>query len=437
MILNSLFIFRCIDIHTMEISSGIFLHLTFLCFFNGHLSFDPESVIVQSPEDDHRRTDKMQIEESQQKAFIGEEEPRIRVRVRKYMRPFRIGSRIVWREVRREYIVRGQDSIRLQNLRTPEPNSRWTTEKSFINDKIGENAADDESSMPSDLPNDQSNSKRATESTITKVTSEQTFDGNKSQMPPNRIKGNNRNNHESSNTINSSPATTGSDEEYFEDENKEDVVIKSPGRNSPDSNFFAGIVNDFAFKLVETLNLESNFVISPLSIFVALSMCYLGADGRTKAQMEQALGMDDNAVHGEHLHQGIKDLLSLVLEDSRGYKLFAANGIFLGQNFTPDAQFVENIKKYYDAEFKNLDFGNPELNLRFINDWVTRNTENMITSIMDSPPSPLMRLILLNAVYFEGYWKTKFPIPLTHTGKFYPIGGKEKEVSYMLIVKFL
>lgn len=254
-------------------------------------------------------------------------------------------------------------------------------------------------------------------------------------MSQNRIKGNNKNNHENSKTINSSPATTESGEEYFEDEDPENAVNKSPGRISPDSNFFAGIVNDFAFKLVETLNLESNFVISPLSIFVALYMCYLGADGRTKAQMEQALGMDRNAIHGEHLHQGIKDLLSLILKDSRGYKLFVANGMFLGQNVPVDAQFEENIKKYYDAELKNIDFGYPQLSLRLINDWVTQNTESMITSIIDSPPSAMMRLILLNAVYFKGNWKTMFPPHLTTDEKFHLLNGYVKEVSYAYNIK--
>lgn len=204
-------------------------------------------------------------------------------------------------------------------------------------------------------------------------------------------------------------------------------------KNSPDTNFFASIVNDFAFKLIETANLNSNFIVSPLSIFVALSMCYLGSDGNTKAQMEQALGLNDNAVHGDNLHQGISDLLRMISPDTPEYQLFVANGMFLGKNFTANGKFDEDMRNYYGTEMRNLDFGNPELSVSFINDWVSRSTRNMIPNIINRPPPMLTRLLLLNAVFFKGIWKTQFPVDLTYHGKFHYLDGNSKNVRVFFL----
>lgn len=380
----------------MKIHSIVFLHIIFLCLLTGHHSSNPDSVITQDSEGNDQKIDDMQIEESQERAVISRAGRRYFIIA--YMRPFIVGSRVVWKEVRRETVDLRQFRNAWRNFRIGMFDSRRTTEKSIINVNNGPNV-----------------------------------DDNNSQIPPNRDEENDNDYDENSKTINSFSGATESEEEYFEVENPENEATKSPEKISPDSNFFAGIVNNFAFTLVEKINLESNFVISPLSIFVALSMCYLGADGRTKAQLEQALGMNENAIHGEHLHQGIKALLSLVLKDSHSYNLFLANGMFLGQNFTADAQFEKNMKKYYDAELENVDFGNPELSERLINDWVVRNTNNTIRRIIDSPPSLSTRLILLNAVYFEGYWKIRFPLHLTYPGNFHAIDGSETRVSCKLL----
>lgn len=202
-------------------------------------------------------------------------------------------------------------------------------------------------------------------------------------------------------------------------------------RVSPDANFFAGIINDFAFKLVKTVNLETNFVLSPLSIFIGLSMCYLGSNGATRAQMANVLGLDDKEVHGSRLHQGIHDLTSQIVTQSSDYQLLIANGMFLGKNISTNPEFEDDIRSYYDADVKNLDFGNPDLTVPVINEWVSKNTGNMIRSFFDSPPDPSTRLLVLNAIFFKGIWKMQFSARWTHDGYFFPADGSSKKTPTM------
>ena len=56
---------------------------------------------------------------------------------------------------------------------------------------------------------------------------------------------------------------------------------------------FTSAYSDFAAKLFNTSDdKDSNSLISPLSVMLALAMTANGADGETKAEMEKVLGAD-------------------------------------------------------------------------------------------------------------------------------------------------
>lgn len=410
------------------------------------LSINPEIVMVQSPEDNNERTGKIQIEDSftNSKSVTIQSQEEIKVQKMQIIK------------VQNGDVSTSLESIPVQNqeeineragkmeMEDPSTNPEIEMIHSQIdnNEKIGKMEMEQQSSFNSPsvryfCPYGGCNQREASyertsdrPQTITPFPTVWLNSRNRqpNSRPPNNVNRNNNNNRENSRPYYAFFATTENEEEFLDNKNPESVPTKSPVRTRKDANFFASLVNSFAFKLVETLNIESNFVISPLSIFVALSMCYLGSSGKTKTQMEQAFGIVDYNLQEEELHQGIKDLLPLVLKETPGYELFVANGMFLGKNFPVDAQFEENVKRYYDAEIKNLDFTNPD-SLKLINDWVAKNTRNMITSIINRPPDILTRLVLMNAVFFKGIWKMQFPPNKTYNGKFRTLDRNEKQVS--------
>ena len=51
-----------------------------------------------------------------------------------------------------------------------------------------------------------------------------------------------------------------------------------------------------------------------------------------------------------------------------------------------------------------------------INAWVAGATEGKITDLLQGAPDPLVRAVLVNAVYFKGSWAAKFDPAHTRPG---------------------
>jgi serpin B len=73
-----------------------------------------------------------------------------------------------------------------------------------------------------------------------------------------------------------------------------------------------------------------------------------------------------------------------------------------------DANIINNIILFYVIILKNPDF-KEEKTLEALNKWVSDKTEGMIDPFIESFSDPeLLRLYLVNAVYFNGEWSVPF-----------------------------
>jgi serine protease inhibitor len=157
-------------------------------------------------------------------------------------------------------------------------------------------------------------------------------------------------------------------------------------------------------KETDKLNSESNFMISPLSVAMALGMTYNGAENQTKQAFEQTLrydGMsrsDINRIHG--------DLLTYLLKADPKVAMEIANSIWVDHLFTLMKAFADTNTYYYKAEVASVDFSSPGAE-DIINNWVSDKTHDKITSIIDEIPSSAV-MYLINAIYFYGTWTMKF-----------------------------
>ncbi len=165
--------------------------------------------------------------------------------------------------------------------------------------------------------------------------------------------------------------------------------------------------NAFAFDLlkeVDGFTDEINYMISPLSVSIALGMTMNGAEGQTEDAFVETLGFggmnpsDINFVHGaliEHLHKVDPKVTMEV-----------ANSIWVNQLYTILKEFADTNKHYYNAEIRNLEFINPE-GVNIINKWVEEKTHGKIKDVLDYIPSDAV-MYLINALYFYGNWKYEF-----------------------------
>lgn len=165
--------------------------------------------------------------------------------------------------------------------------------------------------------------------------------------------------------------------------------------------------NTFGLEIFQKIREEStkeNIMISPLSISIALAMTYNGANGDTKAEMENVLHL--NGLTPEEINFSYQSLILALqsLDEDVVFKI--ANAIFYTTDFSVKPDFIQTNKTYYDAEIEQLDFLSPEA-LETINGWVAEKTNNKIQKIIEQL-SPMDRMILLNAIYFNGIWSTRF-----------------------------
>lgn len=188
--------------------------------------------------------------------------------------------------------------------------------------------------------------------------------------------------------------------------------------------------NEFGLEIFRKIRENSddeNLMISPLSISVALAMAYNGADKDTKTEMEKAMKL--NGLTTEQINSSYKMLVDALQSLDKDVVLEITNAIFYAEGFSVKPDFLNINKTVYDAEVSKLNFGSPSA-VETINDWVTDKTRDKITKIIDQL-SPLDRMVLLNAVYFNGIWKTKFDEKGTHNLPFKKINETSIEVPMM------
>ncbi|XP_055977103.1 glia-derived nexin [Sorex fumeus] len=173
---------------------------------------------------------------------------------------------------------------------------------------------------------------------------------------------------------------------------------------------------------------HDNIVVSPHGIASVLGMLQLGADGRTKKQLTLVMRYSVNGV-GKHLKKINKAISSKKNKDI----VTTANAVFVRDGFRMQPPFVARNKDVFQCEVRNLDFGNPAAACDSVNAWVKNETRGMIDSVLspDLIDEMFTRLVLVNAVYFKGLWKSRFPPENTKKRTFTAADGKSYQVPML------
>jgi serpin B len=167
--------------------------------------------------------------------------------------------------------------------------------------------------------------------------------------------------------------------------------------------------NAFAVELYGQLrNQDGNLFFSPESISTALAMTYAGARGDTAAEMAKTLHF---TLPPERLHPAMGALLSDLNAAHKGYQLRVADSLWAQQDYVFLPDFLKLTKSDYGAGFNKVDFkGATEAARLTINQWVEQRTDNKIKELLQPGVlDSLTKMVLTNAIYFKGDWRTAFP----------------------------
>lgn len=182
---------------------------------------------------------------------------------------------------------------------------------------------------------------------------------------------------------------------------------------------------EFAITLYQnSMAVDENTLISPLSVLCALAMTANGAKGETLVQMEKVFGLSVHQIN-EYLHAYMENLPS-----DEKYKVSLANSIWFkdDEKLTVGQNFLQTNADYFGASIYKAAFD--DSTLKDINNWVNKNTDGMIENILDNIPKDAV-MYLINALSFDAEWQNIYKDSQISDGTFTTEFGDKRDVEMM------
>lgn len=198
----------------------------------------------------------------------------------------------------------------------------------------------------------------------------------------------------------------------------ESLEFAIPEVLASNENFHSSQMN-FALTLFQHSASKSqydNVLISPLSMMHALSMTANGASRETKDEMLAVLA---NSLTQEELNEA---LCAYTEHLSSTGNLQLANSIWIreDENLSINEDFLDINQTYFDARIFTEPFHDQTADA--INKWITTNTNNRITKIVDNIDSDTV-MYLINALTFDAEWEDVYTTDNIVYGSFYSSTG--------------
>jgi serine protease inhibitor len=189
--------------------------------------------------------------------------------------------------------------------------------------------------------------------------------------------------------------------------------------------------NAFGFGLLRELDrtrADSNIFMSPLSASMALGMTMNGAAGQTFDEMRTALAFGTRSA--AEINASYRSLIDLLRGLDKAVDFRIANAIWYRAGFPFEQTFLDESRQFFDARVSGLDFGAPSA-VPTINDWVNQSTNGKIDKIVEGPIASDVVMYLINAIYFNGSWTTRFDKSQTRPDQFTTVSGTTAPIVMM------
>lgn len=196
--------------------------------------------------------------------------------------------------------------------------------------------------------------------------------------------------------------------------------------------------NAFAFKLFKSTYKEAllengvntNVLISPLSVNYAFAMLLNGAEGETRKELMDVLYA--NAVSVEQINEYNKALTESLLSVDPSVEIDIANSIWSDITFDIKDEFIRLNKTFYDAEVRTIDFKSSDEALTTVNAWCAEKTRNKIPNALIYLPETT-KTLLINTLYFKSAWSEYFVFnkDFTFLRDFHSADGSVEKVAMM------
>ena len=192
-------------------------------------------------------------------------------------------------------------------------------------------------------------------------------------------------------------------------------------------------LNDFGLDVLRGLApSDQNFVLSPVSGFLALTMTSAGAQATTADEMKAVLypNVPMAEIHPATnlLGQRVRGYARAAAQTDQGEKkveVNLANDDFVQKGFAIEQPFLDTLAVNYDCGVELVDYvGDPEAARGLINNWVAKETANRIQDLLGpGAVNTNTLLVLVNALRLYASWNTVFDARSTQPGTFHGVAG--------------
>ncbi|XP_004482173.2 plasminogen activator inhibitor 1 [Dasypus novemcinctus] len=183
------------------------------------------------------------------------------------------------------------------------------------------------------------------------------------------------------------------------------------------------------FQQVVQASKDRNVVFSPYGVASVMAMLQLAAGGDTRQQIQAAMRFQ---IQEKGVAPALRQLHAMLMAPRNKDVVSTADAIFVQRDLELVPGFMPHFFSLFQSTVKQVDFSEVERARFIINDWVKTNTKGMISDLLgEGTLDQLTRLVLVNALYFNGQWKMPFPTSNTHHRLFYKSDGSTVSVPMM------
>ena len=205
------------------------------------------------------------------------------------------------------------------------------------------------------------------------------------------------------------------------------AVMQAQQSNTPVDPAIVTADNTFGLNLFQNLlaGASGNVAIAPISVAMALQIVYNGAGGATQQGMAQTLQLGSLSM--QDLNDDNAALQGSLLNPDPQVQLTIANSLWMHLDTNPlPAAFTQMDQNYYGATVGDLS-GAPAN----VNNWVSTETDGLITSILPNANYASVVAVIANVIYFKGQWSTEFDPNQTAPAQFTLADGSQVTVPMM------
>jgi serpin B len=194
-------------------------------------------------------------------------------------------------------------------------------------------------------------------------------------------------------------------------------VAKDLSEGTPVDPAIVAADNAFGLSMLKSLlqvpgvTTDYNIAIAPISLSLALQITYNGAASTTQQAMAQTLQL--GSLTTQQLNDDNAALQAQLITNSGDSQLIVANSLWTNPDITVAPAFIQTSQTYYGAMLGSL-AGAPDN----VNQWVSQETNGLITQILRPGNYSAAAAIIANAVYFSGSWRTAFQTTQTSAQPF-------------------